>query len=261
VGRADVVVGAASAMVFVALWAMLARTHVLNTVLVPAPVTVVVTAAEMIREGYPEATPLLSHVAASVARIGAGFGLAVAVAVPAGIVIGTVPMFFDLAWPIVAFFRTLPTVSLIPLAIMALGIGEVSKVALIAVGCFWMILAHVVDGVRLVEPALLRAARALGATRAQTLAWVVLPAAVPRMVTGLRLGLGVAFMVLVAAEMVASESGLGFLIVDGRRFFRTDVVLIGMVLIGALGALFAATFDVIERRLLSWLPIVAEGRR
>ncbi len=257
--RADVLIGAASTVAFVALWAALARAHLLNTVLVPAPATVVATAAEMLRDGYPEATPLIAHVAASLGRIAVGFALAVAVALPAGIVVATVPVLFDVVSPLVAFFRTVPTVSLIPLAIMALGIGETSKVALIAFGCFWVVLTHVVDGVRLVDPSLLRAARALGARRSQVMRWVLLPAAIPRIVTGLRVGLGVAFMVLVAAEMFASESGLGFLIVDGRRFFRTDVVLVGMVLIGVFGALLAGTCDLAERRLLRWLPSRTAG--
>jgi ABC-type nitrate/sulfonate/bicarbonate transport system permease component len=231
-------------------WTVLVRVGLLNPALLPPPSVLGETALSMARDGYPEATPLPTHLLASLGRIFVGYALAAAVAVPLGIVVGTVPSLFDVLMPLVAFFRTVPTVSLIPVAIIALGIGEMSKVVLIAFGCFWIVLTNVIDGVRLVDPGLVRAGRALGARPRHLLLWVVLPAALPRIVTGLRLALGVALMVLVAAEMVASESGLGFLIVDGRRFFRADVVLVGMFLIGIVGSVFGAGLGTMERRML-----------
>lgn len=253
-GGGSVLIGLASVLALLIAWTVLAQAGVVNGLLLPPPPVLAATALSMVQNGYPEPTPLSTHIGASLRRMALGFVLAALVAVPLGVLAGWQPRLYEVSTPVVAFFRAVPTVSLIPLAIVWFGIGEVSKVVMIAFGSFWPIVTNVIDGVRLVDPVLVRAARSTGASLRQVLLWVILPAAVPRIMTGLRLGLAIAFMVLVSAEMVASEAGLGFLIIDGRRFFRADVVLVGMLVIGVVGASLTAGFTFAEQRLLRWKP-------
>jgi ABC-type nitrate/sulfonate/bicarbonate transport system permease component len=137
------------------------------------------------------------------------------------------------------------------------GIGELSKVFIIAYGAFFPILVNTMAGFREVDPVLIRAARTLGASRWQIFRDVVLRSALPSIVVGARLGMGLAFIVLVAAELIASSEGLGFLINDARYNFRTDRVFLGMLLIGVLGFVLNKLLIEIERRLLRWRTVTA----
>jgi ABC-type nitrate/sulfonate/bicarbonate transport system permease component len=148
--------------------------------------------------------------------------------------------------------RSVATLSLLPLAIVWFGTGEASKIFLIGYGCFWVMLSNVIAAVKLVDPVLIRAARTMDTDRLRLFTRVALPAALPRMFAGARVALGVGFMVIVGAEMIGTIHGLGALIMEARTFYRTDITMVGMFVIGALGFAIAVGLRRLEMRLLPW---------
>jgi ABC-type nitrate/sulfonate/bicarbonate transport system permease component len=154
--------------------------------------------------------------------------------------------------PLLELLRPIPPIAMIPLAILWLGIGEVSKVFIIMYGAFFPILVNTVAGFREVETVHIRAAQSLGASRLEIFRDVVLRSAFPFIVVGARLGMSMAFIVLVAAELIASSEGLGYMINDARYNFQTDKIFLGMACIGVLGFLLNKGLLEIERRVLKW---------
>jgi ABC-type nitrate/sulfonate/bicarbonate transport system permease component len=195
---------------------------------------------------------LLQNVIASLMRVVEGFLLAFVVAVPMGVAMGLSRTLGGLCDPLLELLRPIPPIAVIPLAILWFGIGEFSKVWIIAYGAFFPILLNTMAGFREVERAQVRAAQALGANRYQIFRDVVLRSALPFVIVGARLGMSMAFIVLVAAELIASSSGLGFMISDARYKFRTDEMFLGMACIGALGFGLNVLLRATERRLLKW---------
>jgi len=185
-------------------------------------------------------------------RIGQGYALAIALAIPLGVLIGRIPVLDRLTLPLITFARSVATLSLLPLAIVWFGVGEASKVALIAYGCFWVMLTNVIAGVKYIDPILVRAAQTLETGPGGIFVRVVLPAALPRMFAGMRVALGVGFMVIVGAEMIGTIQGLGALIMEARTYYRSDVGVVGMVLIGLFGFAIAVGLERLERVLLPW---------
>jgi ABC-type nitrate/sulfonate/bicarbonate transport system permease component len=219
----------------------------LNPVLLPSPLEIgraFVSAAE---DGT-----LQRDVMASLVRVVEGFVLAFVIAVPIGVAMGLSRTIGGILDPPLEFLRPIPPIAVIPLAILWFGIGEFSKVWVIAYGAFFPILINTMAGFREVERAHLRAAQALGAKRYHIFRDVVLRSALPFVVVGARLGMSMAFIVLVAAELIASSSGLGYMISDARYKFRTDQMFLGMACIGALGFALNAGLRKAERRLLKW---------
>ena len=202
--------------------------------------------------GFPDGILVWKHIWVSAGRIIAGFAGAVVVGVPLGVLLGTIPILDRLTHPIITFGRSVAAISLLPLFIAWFGIGELSKIMLIGLGALWVVLTYTVAGVKLVDPQLVRAAQSMDTPPAGILFEVVLPAALPRIFTGLKLALAVAFMIIVAAEMIATVEGLGALIKEARNAFRTDITIVGMVIVGLLGFLAARLLDHLEARLLPW---------
>ncbi len=243
---------ALSLLIGLALWELAATLLAGPQALVPDVLQVARAFVAVFTVGYPEGILFYTHLAASLGRILVGvLGGAVA-AVVLGFVIGWFPALYALCRLVITVARGIPAVALIPLAIVWLGIDEASKVALIFYASFWIMLTHVVDAVRQVSPELVRAAQVFGLTRRQLFAWVVLPATLPRVLTGLRLGLGMGFVVVITAEMVGTVRGMGSMIMDARRFFRPDVVIVGMILVGLVGGLLSTGVGRLERRLTRW---------
>ena len=239
--------GVGSIVALLAVWQLATGLGWINPVLLPSPV-------EIARAFFASAMDgtLIRNVGASLARVVQGFVLAFVIAVPLGIAMGlsrTIGGLFD---PILELLRPIPPIAVIPLAILWFGIGEFSKVWIIAYGAFFPILLNTMAGFREVERAHVRAAQALGANRYQIFRDVVLRSALPFVIVGARLGMSMAFIVLVAAELIASSSGLGFMISDARYKFRTDEMFLGMACIGALGFGLNALLRATERRLLRW---------
>jgi ABC-type nitrate/sulfonate/bicarbonate transport system permease component len=224
----------------------------LRAIRFPPPLTLAATAWALAVDGFPAGTRLATHVGATSARILAGFGLAVVLAVPLGLLIGARPMLDRATAPLVAFCRSVATLSLLPLAVVWFGAGEASKVFLIGYGCFWVVLSHAIDAIKRVDPILIAAARTMDTPPRALFFRVVLPAALPRLVAGARVGLGVGFMVIVAAEMIGTVTGLGALIMQARNFYRSDITVVGMAVIGAIGFLLSVGLSRLEGWLLPW---------
>lgn len=215
-------------------------------VLMPAPTTIAVTAAGMIASGE-----LLFHMMASLKREAVAFLLA-ASAIPLGIAMGWWRLVYNQVNPIMEILRPIPPLAWIPLSILWFGIGDEQNEFIIFLGMFFPILVNTIVGVKNIDPNLVRAARSLGAPEHKVLARVVLKGALPQIITGVRIGLGVGWMALVAAELVGASSGLGFLINDARSMLRTDTITVGMLSIGVIGLLIDTAIRLLSRRLLPW---------
>jgi ABC-type nitrate/sulfonate/bicarbonate transport system permease component len=244
-----------------ALWEIGVATGLLGAYHFPPPSRLARTIVDLAWEGFPIGVTVWHHVGATVARIVAGYLLATALAIPLGLAIGAAPVLDRAVAPLVTFARSVATISLLPLAVAWFGVGETARVLLIAYACFWLILTSVVEGMRQVDPDLLRAGRCLGARGWPLFVRVVLPATTPRIFAGMKIALGVSFMVIVGVEMIGTITGLGALIMESRTFYRSDAAMVGMVFIAMFGFLLSLVLDRVERRLLPWAGDLAEVRR
>lgn len=221
--------------------------HTFNPVLLPAPLSVLQTGIEMAESGE-----LWQHIWASLTRVVQGFSIAALVGVAVGALVGRSRLAENLIDPIVVMLRPIPPLAFLPMMVLWFGIGEFSKIAFIAYAAFFPVFTTTVEGIKYIDPVLIRAAASLGATRRDIFRYVVLPAAFPSIVTGLRIGFGIAFFVIVAAEFIAADAGLGFLINDSRTFFLVPRMLLGAAVIGAIGFLFNTGLRMLEGWLLRW---------
>jgi NitT/TauT family transport system permease protein len=233
---------------FVGAWA--AAVSLSGTMLVPGPLAVVRALGELLSHGL-----LLRYLVASLFRVTWGFLLAAVVAIPAGIALGLSRRGEAALNPLLQVLRPISPLAWIPIAILWFGVGDRAAIWLIFIATFFSLLVTVIRAVHDVDPVHRNAAWNFGLDRRRLLRDVVLPAILPQLVVGLRLALGVAWLVVVAAEMIAVNSGLGFLIIDARNAGnRYDLVVAGMAMIGAVGLLL----DTLVRR-LERLPAVAWG--
>ncbi len=235
---------ALTVLALLALWWAVTAFGVVPPLFLPGPAEVLAALRSVAGEGFVDAT-LWQHTSTSLARVSAALLLAVATAVPLGVLIGSsarVGAVFD---PLIEFYRPIPPLAYLPLIVIWCGIGELSKVLLIYLAIFAPLAIATVEGVRRVEQSRLRAAMALGATRWQLVRFVVLPSAAPDILTGVRIGVGVGWSTLVAAELIAATRGLGFMIQSAAQFLVTDVVVMGILVI----AVVAFGFDWLLRRL------------
>jgi NitT/TauT family transport system permease protein len=194
------------------------------------------------------------HLLASVSRVYGGFALALMVALPLGMLIGRVPLIRQLIDPTIQILRPIPVTAWLPLAMIIFGLGPRSAFFLVFLGAFYPILVNTIFGVRSVEPRLFEAASMLGCSGSAQFFRVVLPAALPSIFTGMRLGLGFAWVVIVVGEMTGVQTGLGAIIMEARQLSRTEIVICGMIVIGTVGFLSDRLVVLIGRRLLSWSP-------
>ena len=251
--RIYIALSLASLTVGLFLWWLAVATRFANPALLPSPNTVAETIFEMAGDWS-----IFTHTGVSLARAVGGFLLAAAIGVPLGILIGRSAWAFALVNPWIEILRPVPPIAFLPLVVLWFGIGETSKLIVVAYGALFPILINTVHGVSSIENSLIRAARALGASKRQIFYLVVLPAAVPSVVTGLRLGAGMAIFVLVAAELLGSSSGLGWLIMDSREHFFTDRIMVGILALGAIGVLINRGLRMMETRLIRWRPLQEE---
>jgi ABC-type nitrate/sulfonate/bicarbonate transport system permease component len=210
----------------------------------PPPSAVAVAAWQTISNG-----DLGSDVGISVFRLVSGFLIAGAVAIPIGFAIGLSPVFDDFADPIVELLRPIPPPAWIPLGILWFGIGNAQNIFILALGVFFPTVLNTIAGVRNVDRTLSWAVLTLGGNYRDVIREIVVPAATPLIITGLRIGLGVGWGALIAAELLAARSGLGYLIQSSRYAFDTPRMLTGMVAIGIIGFLMDACMRFVERRL------------
>jgi NitT/TauT family transport system permease protein len=197
---------------------------------------------------------LMTHLLASMSRVYGGFVLAALFALPIGVLIGRVPTARMLLDPFLQLMRPIPVTAWLPLSMILFGLGAKSAFALVCLGAFYPILLNTVFGVRAVDPKLFEAASMLGCKGNAQFFKVVLPAATPSIFTGLRLGLGLAWFVIVVGEMTGVPQGLGAVIMDGRTLSRTELVICGMIVIGVAGYISDRIVVAIGNRLLRWSP-------
>jgi ABC-type nitrate/sulfonate/bicarbonate transport system permease component len=205
----------------------------------------------LITDGYL-GTPLSTHIFASLLRTTIGFLCGAALALPIGLAIGYSPVLYALVSPFLAVLRPIPVIAYIPLAILWFGIGEFSKILLIAITSFLYMTVNTAAGVKAVPEDVIRAALSLGASRLQLFLLVILPESLPYIFAGIRVGAAVSWAVVVSAELIAAQQGLGYLIMDAATFFRIPAVYVGIALIGVIGFVIDRLISFAERRLVHW---------
>ncbi|QOV35548.1 ABC transporter permease [Streptomyces ferrugineus] len=195
---------------------------------------------------------LADNARASLVRSFSGFGLAVAFAVPLGLLIGWYRPVADLLGPLLEVFRNTAALALLPVFVLLLGIGETSKISIVVYACTWPILLNTISAVRNVDPTLLKLAKSMDLSAPRLFQKVILPASVPVMFTGIRLAGAVSILVLVAAEMIGAKAGLGYLINASQYNFAIPQMYAGIITISAIGVAFNQLLVTVERRLSSW---------
>jgi len=243
------VVGSIGLISFLGLWETLVRIGVIDPFFLPAPSEV---AARALQMTTGKDAVLLHDIRMSATRVLTGFLLSVVVGVPLGLIMGMSPIVRAALSPIISIIRPLPALSWIPLSMLWLGIDEQQKYAIVFMGCFASILVYTTDATMRVDPILRRAARNLGASRAQVLRLVILPGALPDILSGLKVLLAIAWTCVISAEMVGANSGLGFRIWTAKEWSDTGQVLVGMIGISATVLVLDIMFRGIERLLLPW---------
>ncbi|MBI3907866.1 taurine ABC transporter permease TauC [Pseudomonas sp. GL-R-26] len=238
-------------VVLVAIWWAVTATGLIEPLFLPPPSAVLQKGWLLATSGYMDST-LWQHLDASLSRIGLGLGFAILTAVPVGIAIGANRIARGVLDPLIEFYRPIPPLAYLPLIVIWCGIGELSKVLLIYLAIFAPIAIATATGVRTVDPAKLRAAQSLGATRVQLIRHVILPSALPDILTGVRIGLGVGWSTLVAAELIAATSGLGFMVQSAAQFLVTDVVVLGILVIALIAFAMELGLRALQRKLVPW---------
>lgn len=247
----SVLLSLASVGAFLVLWSVATETGLVSTKFLPSPRMIVQEFFLLLREGYV-GTPLYRHLLASVTRTFLGFVCAVALAIPVGLAIGYSTTAHSVISPFLSMLRPVPAISFIPLVILWFGIGEFSKVLLIFLSSFLYITLNTAAGVKSVGIDLIRAAYSLGVSERQLFFYVILPESMPFVVTGVKVGAAVSWTVVVAAELVAAQQGLGYMIMDAATFFRIPDVYVGIILIGSIGFCIERLINAVERRVVHW---------
>ncbi|MCI3912863.1 taurine ABC transporter permease TauC [Pseudomonas viridiflava] len=238
-------------VVLLALWWAVTAVEWIEPLFLPPPSAVLEKAWLLLTKGYMDST-LWQHLGASLQRIGLGLGAAILTAIPVGIAIGHNRIAQGILDPLIEFYRPIPPLAYLPLIVIWFGIGEFSKVLLIYLAIFAPIAIATATGVRTVDPVRVRAAQSLGATRWQLIRHVILPSALPDILTGIRIGLGVGWSTLVAAELIAATSGLGFMVQSAAQFLVTDVVVLGILVIAIIAFAMELSLRALQRRLVPW---------
>lgn len=212
-----------------------------GSLILPTPVQVILGIGELARQGV-----LFQHVMASLFRVSVGYSLAVGLAIPLGLVMGRFAGVYAAVNPVIQMLRPISPIAWIPLAILWFGVGDVSPVFLIFLSSFFPMVVYTTAGVHTIDRQYMRASQNFGVSGFKLLRLVILPGALPQIIVGMRISVGVAWLVVVAAEMIALSAGLGFLIMDSRNAGnRYDLVVAGMVMIGVIGLML----DILMRRL------------
>jgi ABC-type nitrate/sulfonate/bicarbonate transport system permease component len=236
-----------SLLFFFLIWEAVSRGGLVNPLFLSAPSAVLATVIRLLLSGE-----LITHISVSLYRALAGFLIGAIIAVPHGILIAWFRTVEDATNPLVELFRPIPAVALIPVALLWFGIGDGSKIMVIAFACYFPIILNTISGVRGVDVNLLKVARLFGASRMQTLTKIILPSSFPFIMTGLRVGVAVALILLITTEMIGARSGLGFMIIDAQYTFKTERMFAGILTIGVIGFLLNGLMVAIERRLTKW---------
>nr|WP_216660402.1 ABC transporter permease [Brenneria sp. hezel4-2-4] len=240
-----------SVLSVLALWQIAGIRQWIDPLLLPPLSDIGLTARELVQEGYRQ-VPLWQHVMVSVARAMSAFSVAIFIGVPLGLIMGLSAPIAAIFNPFVQFLRPLPKIALIPLAVVWLGIGEASKFFLIFIATFLSVVVGANAAVERIGRNRIRVAQTLGASRRQIFFRVVLPDTLPELFTTVRLSIGIGWTSLIAAEMVAATSGIGWMVMNASAYLRTDIVMLGILLLGGIGYLLDLLLVGLQRILVPW---------
>jgi sulfonate transport system permease protein len=217
---------------------------------IPAPLTILLAFRDLLLSGA-----LLHHLSISLLRVTAGLAIAIVVGTTLALAAGLSRLGEDLIDTPLQMARTLPFLALVPLFILWFGIGETPKVLLVALGAMFPIYLNLFAGIRGADPKLVEVAATLGLSRAGLIRHVILPAALPNALVGLRYATGISWLSLVVGEQINANSGIGYLMMDARDFLRTDIIMVGLAVYALLGLASDQAVRALERRTLAWRPV------
>ncbi len=236
-----------SPLLILVIWETITRQELVAAWFLPVPSIVFQTLFEMIASGE-----LIYHGYISLGRAFVGYSLAAVIGISLGIVIAWSRLVEDFFDPLIELLRPLSTFALIPIFFLWFGIGDTSKIMIIFKSCFFPIIINTIAGIKGVDQKLIMAARSLGASGLQLWIKVLLPSALPMIITGMRISTAIAMMSLVGVEMLSSDSGLGFLVIDSQRTFDTERVFAGIIVLSLLGFSLDRLARKVQQRVLSW---------
>jgi NitT/TauT family transport system permease protein len=260
----QIAAGSAVPVLVIALWQASAALEWINPQVLPSPWAVVTKWVEYLLplQAYDPAASswlswalsgeLIGDTISSMYRVLVGFAVGAGLALPFGLVMGSSKRMYDWLNPLLQVLRPIPPIAYIPLAILWFGLGNAPAVFLIALGAFFPVLMNTIAGVRQVDGIYVRAARNLGVSQRTMFVRVMLPAAVPYILSGVRIGIGTAFIVVIVSEMIAVNNGLGFRILEAREYFWSDKIIAGMISIGLLGLAIDIGMNKLNNHLLRW---------
>lgn len=232
---------------FLAIWQAVCMSGVVKPILLPSPVMVFDAFLAMTASGE-----LAVHLGTSIVRVLEGFALAAFLGVGLGIGLGIFPVMFELMDGIIELIRPIPPIAWLPLAILWFGIEEGSKIFIIALGAFFPIFVNVLNGIRQTDEKHVELAKVLEVPKSKFILKVIIPGALPFIMAGLRVGLGFAWMCVVAAELSAGMKGIGYMLTDARAMAQTDMVLVGMITIGVIGKIMDSLLRSAEKKIVRW---------
>jgi taurine transport system permease protein len=245
------VISVCAVVLFFIAWYLVTKFELVDKKLIPTPAATWQSFIEVLTEGYKGHT-LLQHLATSMERLLKAFGLSVVTAVPLGLLSGFSSKVRAFVEPFIEFYRPLPPLAYYTLLTLALGIGNNSKIALLFLACFAPIFVACVSAVSRIKEDYINAAYTVGANKMQVFITVILPSCAAEIFVGLRTAIGVAYSTLVAAEMVAASSGIGWMVVDAGNWFRNDIIFVGIFVMGFTGLLIDWALKFLEKKLVPW---------
>ena len=218
--------------------------HIVNPYILPGPIEVCTSAWNLILSGK-----LLKNTIDSLFKVFGGLILAALVAIPLGVLLGWYKTLEDLCSFVISILRPIPPIAWIPFSILWFGIGTVPAIFIIFMGCVFPILVYTIDGVKRTDKVLIESAQTLGASDSKVLTRVVLPSVFPNIVSGLKVGVGIALMCTISAEMIGSSSGLGYMILQATSRFDPGTTVVGMIVIGLIGLILDYIFGLAQKRI------------
>ncbi|MEZ2350929.1 ABC transporter permease subunit [Caballeronia sp. RCC_10] len=242
--------------IVVLLWEAAARLGLIAPQVLPAPSSVFATAANMTQNGE-----LFIHLGVSLLRAAAGFVIGGSIGLALGVLVGFSPFAQALLDRPIQMIRAVPFLAMLPLVIVWFGVGEVAKIFLVALAVLFPIYINTMLGIRQIDPKLMELARVIGMSRAGVVRRIVIPGAMPSILTGVRYALAHAWLALVIAETLATTQGIGFLAMDAREFLNTNVILLTIIIYAIIGVVADALVRMLESRLLSWHANYVNGAR
>lgn len=240
-------VGLLSVLTVLLLWELICRAGLVNPLLLPAPSQIAPVLGKIIADGS-----FLGPLGQTMAMLTIGYGAACVLGIALGLLLGCSDVAYGLLEPLIEVVRPIPKPALIPAMVVFLGIGAGMKITIVAVAAMFPVLINTLQGVRGVDPVLLGTARTLGCSRAATIWKIILPASLPMILTGMRVSLGMGLVLVILAEMLTAESGIGFLILDMQRSFQVRPMYAWIVILAVVGLILNAAFELAEDRAVPW---------